>query len=60
MSQPPSLGNRCAALSQCLVGKAETEKDTPQDRLRIYVGVGSDLMDKGAVGDWIIKRKNGF
>ena len=33
MSQPPSLGDCRVALSQCLVGKAETEKDNPQIRL---------------------------
>ena len=31
MSQPPSLGDCCVAPCQCLVRKAETEKDNPQD-----------------------------
>src|SRR5216683_1900375 len=29
MSQPPSLGDCCVGLCQCLVGKAKTEKDDP-------------------------------
>jgi hypothetical protein len=33
MSQPASLSDGCAAPCQCLVGKAETEKDNPQVRL---------------------------
>ena len=33
VSQSPSLSDCCAALCQCLVGKAETKKDYPQKRL---------------------------
>src|SRR5262245_17285519 len=60
MSQPPSLGECCVALSQCLIRITETEKDDPQERRRRHLGVKSDLMDKGLVGDRIIKRKHLF
>src|ERR1700682_3434493 len=60
MSQSASLGDCCIALCQCLVGKAETEKDVPKHRLRVYVGMESGLMDKRPVGDRIIKRKRLF
>ena len=60
MSQPPSLGDRCAAVCHCLIRKAETEQDNLQMRLRYHVQVGSGLICKRAVGDWIIKDENLF
>ena len=60
MSQLPSLSNGRVALCQCLVGKAETEKDNPQEQLRVILGVDSGLIDKRAVGIWIIERKHLF
>ena len=38
MSQPPSLSDCCVALCQCLVGKAETEKDNSQERRALIRG----------------------
>jgi hypothetical protein len=46
MSQPPSLGDCCAAPSERLVGKAEARQDNPQKTQCRHVGVGSDLMQK--------------
>ena len=43
-----------------LVRITETEETEPQDRLRVYVGIGRGVMDKRAVGDRIIKRKHRF
>ena len=60
MSQAPSLSDCRVALCQCLVGKAETENDCPQIRLRDHLGVDSGLIDKRAVGIWIVKRKHLF
>ena len=60
MSQPPGLSDRCVALCQCSIGKAEPKQDNPQIRLGSHLEVDSDLMGKGAVGDWIIKRKRLF
>src|SRR5260370_27142322 len=60
MSHSPSLSDCCVAPCQCLVGKAEAEKDTAQKRLRVILRVESSLMDKRAVGDRIIKRKRFF
>src|ERR1700720_1257943 len=60
MSQPPSLSDCCVGPRQCLVGIAETEKDIPQPCLRYYLEVGSGLVDKGAVRDWIIKHTHLF
>src|SRR5215472_17688959 len=55
MSQPPSLSDYCGVLCQCLIGVAEAEKDIPQDRLRVCMGVEAGLMDKQAVRVWIIE-----
>src|ERR1700746_515681 len=60
MSQSASLGDCWFALCQCLVWKAETEEVDPQDRLRVYVGVGRGVMDKRAVGDRIIESNRRF
>jgi hypothetical protein len=60
MSQSPSLRDGCVALCQCSIGKAETEKDKPEIRLRCYVGMSSDLVGKRPVGDAIKKRKARF
>ena len=46
MSQPSSLSDCFVAPCQCLVGKAEAEKDTAQKRLRVILRVESSLMDK--------------
>ena len=60
MSKSPRLSNRRAALGQCLVGIAETNQDDPQECLRYYLGIDSGLIDKQAMGIWIIKRKHLF
>src|SRR5262249_6941792 len=60
MSQSPSLGDGSAALCQCLVGKAETEKANPQERLGTYVRMDPGLIDKRAMELRIIKRKRLF
>src|SRR6516162_8802946 len=60
MSQPPSLSNYCAALCYCLIRKAEIEQDNRQVGLRYHVQVGSGLICKRAVGDWIIKDTHLF
>src|SRR5437762_959978 len=60
MSKPPGLINCRIASCQCLVGTAETEKDNSQDALCVYVRVVTGLIDEGAVGVRIIKRKHLF
>src|ERR1700732_481487 len=60
MGQRPSLGDCSAALSQCLVGITETEKDNSQSCLGAQVGMDSKLMDKGVVGDRIVMRGHLF
>jgi hypothetical protein len=51
MSHPTSLSDFCTALCQCLIRKAEAEKDDPQAPL---------CPCKRAVGDLIVKRKHLF
>jgi len=58
MSQLPSLGDGCVAPRQCLVRKAETEKDDPQIPLCYHLGVASGLGAKRMVNIWFIKRKS--
>ena len=60
MSQPPSLGDCCVALYQCLVGKAETEQGKSQKSLYSYARAEPGLTDERALGDWIVKRKRLF
>ena len=60
MSQFPSLIDCRVTQRQCLVRKAETEKDNSQKHLRVEVGVDPDLMDKRAVSSWIVKREHRF
>src|SRR5215831_7339426 len=60
MSQPQRLGDGGIAPCQCLVRIAETEKDNPQIHLCEHLGVNPGLMDKRAVGDWIVERKDLF
>ena len=60
MSQPPSLGDCSAAVYHCLIRKAETEQDNRQMRLRYHVQVGSGLIRKRVVADWIIMDKHLF
>jgi hypothetical protein len=38
-------------------GITETEKDNSQVRLSIDMRVNRRLLDKGAMGNWIMKRK---
>ena len=58
MRQAQSLSNRRVASSRCLLRKAKTEKYKCQDRLRVHTGIVACLMDKRAVGAWIIKSKH--
>jgi hypothetical protein len=58
--QPASLGNRRSAPYQSLFRIAESEKDDPQPRFCVFVGVESDLMDKRAVGERIVEREHRF
>ena len=60
MSQPPCLGDGCIGPDQCLIRKAETEKDDAQIRLCYHLGVASGLRAKRVVGIWIVKRQGGF
>src|SRR5215469_4912576 len=60
MSQLARFSDRCAAPCQCLVRKAETEKDNPQERPCCHMGVNCGLLEKRAVGDPIIKCKHLF
>ena len=46
VSQPPSLCDRRLALCQCLIGKAETEKDGAEYSLRHYFETEACLMSK--------------
>jgi len=57
MSQLPCFSDCQVTLRQCLVGIAETEEDNPQECLLVHMGVESGLMNKRAVGDWIVKRE---
>jgi len=56
----PSFGDGGAAPCQCLIRKAETEKDDAQMRLCYDLGVGSGLIYKRAVEARIVKRKHPF
>ncbi len=60
MIQLPGLGDCGDASGQCLIGKAETKEDEPQDGLLGYRGMGSGLIDNQAVGVWVIKGEPRF
>ena len=60
MSQSPCLGDGCIGPDQCLIRKAETEKNDAQMRLCYHLGVASGLRAERMMGIWIVKRKSRF
>jgi len=56
MSEPPCLGDGCIGPDQCLIRKAETEKNDAQIRLCYHLGVASGLRAKRMMRIWIVKR----
>src|SRR5262245_8558186 len=57
MGQPPRLKEVCVAQCQCLVRKAEAEKDIPKISLGKYVRVDAGVMGKLALRVGIISPK---